>query len=241
MKEEKKKQELEQQKKRLRGVNFSKPQVNFDDIFKKQIPVVQRPSPSDSPQNKMADVPEDTSSPRPPDNDSGVGGCGQGVESGPVGDALQSSVGGGSKGEEVGSGTNSNVITEPAPSTGIYYTYYSVCMHIHVHLCWYVHHVRMLYYSVYIYTRVGAVRVQRIFPALNVTSVGLECLCAGETTSRFEFCAIVVLVQVRVLSCHRNTAVCQIFFLTHTVCVPYNIVYSIIMQCHCNLQITKNR
>ena len=120
MKEEKKKQELEQQKKRLRGVNFSKPQVNFDDIFKKQIPVVQRPSPSDSPQNKMADVPEDTSSPRPPYNDSSVGGCSQGVESGPVGDALQSSVDRRSKGEGVGIGTNNNTITEPAPSTGIH-------------------------------------------------------------------------------------------------------------------------
>ena len=134
VKEEKKKQELEQQKKRLRDVNFSKPQVNFDDIFKKQIPVIQKPSPSDSIQNKMADISEDTSSPRPPDN--GVGGCGQGVESGPVGNALQCSVGGGSKGEEVGSGTNSNVITEPAPSTGIYHVhvYAPVLVCVHVYL-----------------------------------------------------------------------------------------------------------
>ena len=133
VKEEKRKQELEQQKKKLQNVDISKPQVDFDDIFKKQIPVVQKPPPSDSQtqtQNKTVTVSHDTSSPAGslPVAEGGSGRHSQVVETGPIspGDADQS------RGERGGSDEGTCVATEPKPSTGTYV--YTVCIFVSYNL-----------------------------------------------------------------------------------------------------------
>ena len=65
MKEERRKREIEQQKKQLQNLSVSKPTVNLDDLFSKQLPEVpgpSRPTPPPGPQTSASSAGGETGS-----------------------------------------------------------------------------------------------------------------------------------------------------------------------------------